>query len=96
MKPSSIFYTSVAALAVSALTVDGALASINLNSSRSNIYRLKPNDLNAPKACTDAGGTVSTDKDGNRICTMPKGKALPAGIAVSDEGAPSDKSDKAK
>ncbi len=68
MKLSAMLCTSVLALAALAPAADGA---INLNSSRSNIYRLAPNDANADKACTDKGGIVSTAKDGNKTCTIP-------------------------
>jgi hypothetical protein len=37
-----------------------------------NPYKLDPKDPNAAKACTDKGGKVSSDKDGNKICTLPK------------------------
>jgi hypothetical protein len=43
---------------------------INLNSSRSNIYRLDNRDPNAAKACSSQGGTVSNDKAGQKICSI--------------------------
>lgn len=82
MKLSSKLCLSIVVLAALVTAVDGAFASINLNSSRSNVYRISK-DQNAAKTCITGGGTVSTDKDGNKICTMP------AGLAVGDEGIPS-------
>ncbi len=71
MKLSPTLCVSVMALAAFALTANGAFASISLNSSRSNVYRIAQGDPNGEKACTDKGGKVSTDKDGNKICTLP-------------------------
>ena len=53
-------------------SADVTFAATNLNSSRSNIYRLNSNDPNAATACTASGGTLSTDKDGNKICVKPE------------------------
>ena len=59
MKTSSVLCASLVALAALALTSDGAFASINLNSSRSNIYKaINPSDQNAVNAYTKGGGTV--------------------------------------
>jgi hypothetical protein len=54
----------------------GSAASINLNSSKSNIYRLNPSDPNAAKTCVRVGGTVSTDASGQRVCTTPAPAAM--------------------
>jgi hypothetical protein len=62
-------------LAALALTSDGAFASINLNSSRSNIYKvINPSDQNAVNACTKGGGTVGKDPSGKDACVTPKKK----------------------
>ena len=71
MKLSPLFCASFVALAALALSASGASAA-NLNLSKSNINKLAPNDPNAEKACTDGGGIVSTDKDGQKICTQPE------------------------
>jgi hypothetical protein len=73
MKLSPLLCLSVAALV---LTADRAFAaSINLNSSRSNIYRLDPNDQNAAATCIKGGGAISTDSDGQKVCTKPTSAA---------------------
>jgi hypothetical protein len=63
------------------LTPHGALASINYNASKSNtgnIFTFDPNvDLNGPKLCSDAGGTVKTGPGKLSTCVVPK-KAAPA------------------
>jgi hypothetical protein len=47
--------------------------SINLNSSRSNIYKtINPSDQNAINACTGGGGTVGKDPKGQDACITPK------------------------
>ncbi|MFI4960441.1 MAG: hypothetical protein ACHP82_03190 [Hyphomicrobiales bacterium] len=75
MKTSSVLCTSIVALVALALTTDGAFASINLNSSRSNIYKaINPNDQNAISACTKGGGTVGKDPKGHDTCITPKKK----------------------
>ena len=68
MKLSPLFCASVVALAALALTADGASAAKNLNSSKSNIYRLSSTDPNATKTCTGGGGVVATDMDGQKVC----------------------------
>jgi hypothetical protein len=72
MKLLPILCAGLLASAAFAVSVDVASAAVRLNSSKSNIYKLAPNDPNAEQACTDGGGTVSTDKDGNKICTKPE------------------------
>ena len=42
-------------------------------------YRLTPNDPAAEQACKDKGGTVSTDPDGYKICTLQRACAAPGG-----------------
>jgi len=69
MKLSSMLCTSVIALAVFTLSNNIAFAAANLNSSKSNVYRLDPTDPNAAANCAKAGGTVK-DKDGQKICSM--------------------------
>lgn len=41
-------------------------------------YRLAP-DATAEKACTDKGGEVSTDADGNKVCSLPKSCSAQSG-----------------
>jgi hypothetical protein len=48
-------------------TVDGALAAKTYNSSHSNTVLTTPA---AEKACTDAGGKVSTRKNGQKVCSI--------------------------
>ena len=60
------------AILAAAVFASSATAATNLNSSRSNIYKIDSSDANAEKKCTDGGGKVSTDKDGNKICTTPQ------------------------
>lgn len=43
-------------------------------------YRLGAGDTAAEKACVDKGGTVSTDQDGYKMCTLPR--SCPAGGAT--------------
>jgi hypothetical protein len=75
MKTPSVLCASIVALAALALTSDGAFASINLNSSRSNIYKaINPSDQNAVSACTKGGGTVGKDPKGHDACVTPKKK----------------------
>ena len=72
MKLLPILCAGLLACAAFAVSVDVASAATNLNSSRSNIYKINPNDPNAEKACTDGGGKVSTDENGQKICTKPE------------------------
>jgi hypothetical protein len=60
------------AFATCSLTADGAFAAVNYNSSKSNSgnFALDPKDPNAAKACTDAGGKVSTQKNGHKVCSI--------------------------
>jgi hypothetical protein len=64
---SSILYASAAALAALTLTAGGAFAAKTFNSSHSNTIVATPQ---AEKACTDAGGKVSTRKDGHKVCSI--------------------------
>ena len=75
MKTSSVLCASLVALAALALTSDDAFASINLNSSRSNIYKaINPSDQNAVNAYTKGGETVGKDPKGHDACVTPKKK----------------------
>jgi hypothetical protein len=74
MGTRSIF---VATVAVASIFAIAAQAAKNLNSSRSNIYRLDPHDPNAATECTKASGKISNDEEGQKICTLPE-KAAPA------------------
>jgi len=82
MKISVTLCASVLALATLALTVDGAFAATNLNSSKSNVYKLDPNDPNAAKACTDKGGIVSTGAGGQKTCTTPSAACSATNISA--------------
>ena len=44
------------------------------------VYVLDPADANAEQVCTDLGGTVSVDKNGNKICTLPPGVSAPTTV----------------
>jgi hypothetical protein len=75
MKTSSVLCVSIMALAALTLTTDGAFAATNLNSSRSNIYKvINLNDQNAVNACTKGGGKVGKDPKGHDACITPKKK----------------------
>ncbi|MGQ0742074.1 MAG: hypothetical protein ACT4OG_07245 [Alphaproteobacteria bacterium] len=67
-----------AVLFASAALASPVSAATNLNSSRSNIYKIDGKALTEAD-CAKKGGTVGTDQEGNKICTMPE-----AGIAVTD------------
>jgi hypothetical protein len=72
MKPSTVLYAFVVGLAALTLTSDGAFAALNLNTSRSNIYKsINPNDQNAVNACTKGGGTVGKNPKGKDACITP-------------------------
>ena len=90
MKLLPILCAGFLASAAFAVSADAASAAVKLNSSKSNIYKINPNDPGAEKACTDKGGTISKAKEGATLCTMPEA----AGLAVSDPGAPGKKSNK--
>jgi hypothetical protein len=72
MKTLSVLCASIVAWAALTLTTDGAVAAINLNSSRSNMYKsINPNDQNAVNACTKGGGTVGKNPKGKDACITP-------------------------
>lgn len=80
MKISALLCTSVAVFGLSSFS-DGARAAAPSPSSQKlpDFYRLTPDDPAAEKACTVKGGAVSTDQDGNKICTLPRGCTAPGG-----------------
>ena len=85
MKRTAVLLASCVTLVGLALTADGALAAIALNSSRSNIYKpIDPHNPGAVKACTDSGGKVGKDPKGEDAC-INSGDAVPTG---SDTAAP--------
>jgi hypothetical protein len=97
MKLSSILCASVVALAGLALTANGAFAAAKVVShSNTNNNRLDPNDPNAEKACTDAGGKVSADEHGQKSCDKAfdanrgsfSGKRQHGHMAVKGSGVP--------
>jgi hypothetical protein len=68
----------IATVAVVSSCAVAAHAALNLNSSRSNIYRLDPHNPNAAAECTKANGKISKDDEGQKICTLPEKPAAPA------------------
>ena len=62
------------ALLASATTAEVAVGATALTKTS---YKLNPADANAAKACTDAGGTV-TSVGGGQVCTLPAGCAIKA------------------
>ena len=71
MRPSSIVRASFAALAALAITADGAFAATNLNSSRSNNYKIGTTAGTTVADCIRQGGTVTTNRDRTKTCTFP-------------------------
>jgi hypothetical protein len=84
MKRSAILCASVAVFAFSLMPA-GAVPPGEASAKMSNFFRLSPNDPAAEKACSDKGGTVSTDQDGYKICTMPRVCAAPGGATRTDK-----------
>jgi hypothetical protein len=67
------------AVAALVLTTDSAFASINLNSSRSNVYRtVNPRDPKAVQTCKASGGTIATDPNGRPACVTSDPNAFQA------------------
>jgi hypothetical protein len=72
MQISAVLCASIVALAVLTPTTDAAFAAINLNASRSNIYKsINPNNQSAVDACTKGGGTIGKDPKGRDACITP-------------------------
>ena len=82
MRVSALLFASVAVFALSSFA-DGACAAVPGASSQKlpDFYRLTPNDPAAEKACTDKGGAVATDEDGNKICKLARACAKPGGAS---------------
>ena len=80
---SVVLCASVAVLAFS-LAPAGAVPG-EPNAKMPSFFRLSPNDPAAEKACSDKGGTVSTDQDGYKICTMPRSCPAPGGATRTDK-----------
>lgn len=82
MKVSALLCAS-AALAVS-LSFGASHAAVPASSSPAQkgptYYRLSAGDTAAEKACADKGGTVSTDQDGYKMCSLPR--SCPVGGAT--------------
>jgi hypothetical protein len=76
MNRSSMLCAFVVGVIAFALTGDHTFAAVNYNSSKSNAgnFVINPGDPNATeKACTDKGGSVSTDPKGDqKICAINK------------------------
>lgn len=68
------FSAMLLALALVALAAGGASAGTTV--------MLNPADPNAAKACTDKGGTVTSDAAGNKFCSLPCPATTGATIAV--------------
>ncbi len=68
MKLSMMACASIAAFAAFVLTVDGAFATVNYNSSKSNTGNVIITNPNDEKACTSQGGTVSSKGD-QKVCS---------------------------
>lgn len=64
----SIKTKSVVALATTALIAGGVAAAPNLNSSKSNIYKLDPSNPDAEKQCVEKGGIAK-----DAMCVFPEG-----------------------
>lgn len=80
MRVLALISVSVAALALSSAYADVPSAP---NQKGPNFYRLAANDAAAEKACRDKGGSVTTDQDGYRICTLPRSCPAPGGPTVT-------------
>ena len=78
MKLSTITAKSIVALAAAALIAGGASAAPNLNSSKSNVYKLDARNADAEKQCIEKGASV---KDG--MCVMPSSGATPQPAAAA-------------
>lgn len=74
MRVSVVLCASVAAVALWSLAgaVHAGDPAPAASKAMPNFYRLTQNDPAAEKACTDKGGAVSTDADGNKICTLKR------------------------
>jgi hypothetical protein len=84
MKRSAILCASVAVFAFSLVPAQ-AVPPGEASAKMPSFFRLSPNDPAAEKACSDKGGTVSTDQDGYKICTMPRTCAASDGETRSDK-----------
>jgi hypothetical protein len=74
MRLSSIACASIVTLAAIAFATDGAMATVNYNSSKSNSgnFTFDPKtDLGAAKRCADGGGTVKSGPGQVSTCVMP-------------------------
>lgn len=78
MKLTTITTMSMVALAAAAFT-GGASAAPNLNSSRSNVYKLDAGNPDAEKQCIEKGASV---KDGMCVMPSPGGAPQPAAPAT--------------
>jgi hypothetical protein len=78
MKLSSIVCASIATLASIAFAANGAFASVNYNSSKSNSgnFTFEPGKDNGQKLCDDAKGTVHTGPGNLSTCVVPAKAAL--------------------
>ena len=82
MKLAAMAYASFIACAAFVLAADGAFAGVNYNASKSNSgsFTFEPTvDLNGPKLCSDAGGTLKDGPGKLTTCEVPpKAPAAPA------------------
>lgn len=72
-RPLRILFAGLALSLAAALVSGPVQAATNLNSSRSNIYKLISN-TDDEAACVKAGGKVET-KDGKKVCALPAATA---------------------
>lgn len=80
MKVSALLCASVAVFTVLSLGVGASAAAPSGSSQKAPaFFRLTQGDPAAEKACSDKGGTVSTDQDGYKICSLPRDCATPGG-----------------
>ena len=81
MKLSAILCASFVTLAALAMTAESTLAA----KFAVNAKRLDPYASTAVKDCTDAGGIVSTAKDGTKTCTTPSPACKASGKSNTSE-----------
>lgn len=78
MKLSTITAKSIVALATAALIASDASAAPNLNSSKSNVYKLDAGNPDAEKQCIAKGASVKAG-----MCVMPSSGGTPEAAAAA-------------
>ena len=85
MKLSTIVSASFIAMAAFALAANDASAAA-ANTGKTNTVKIDASNPNGEKDCTTKGGKVSTDKDGNKMCTTAAvGSPAGTGIGKGDQ-----------